>query len=136
MEESEFAHAVAEIAHRYRLSLVLQFGSTVRGGIHPRSDVDVAVQFETHPPSYEIEARLAGDLQALFPDRDLDLAVLNRADPLLLKKALEECRLLAGSARRLAELRIYAFKRYQDHRRFLDLERAHVSRVVRELRLR
>ena len=136
MEESELAHAVAEIAHRYRLSLVLQFGSTVRGGIHSRSDVDVAVQFEIHPPSYETEARLAGDLQALFPDRDLDLAVLNRADPLFLKKVLEECRLLAGCARRLAELRIYAFKRYQDHRRFLDLERAHVSRVVRELRLR
>jgi hypothetical protein len=30
----------------------------------------------------------------------------------------------------VAELKIYGFKRYQDHRRFLDLERQHVRRVL------
>jgi len=35
-----------------------------------------------------------------------------------------------ASPRRLAELKIYAFKRYQDHRRFLDMEREHVRRVL------
>lgn len=69
-------------------------------------------------------------LQRLFPGREVDLVVLNRADPLLLKQVLEGCRLLIGSPRQLAELKIYAFRRYQDHRRFLAMERAHVRRVL------
>jgi len=60
----------------------------------------------------------------------VDLATLDRADPLFLKKVLESCRLLAGSPRRLAELKIYAFKRYRDHRRYLPLERQYVDRVL------
>lgn len=67
-------------------------------------------------------------MQRVFPDREVDLAVIDHADPLFLKKILENCRLLYGDPRRLQRLRIYAFKRYQDHRRFLDLERAFIAR--------
>jgi hypothetical protein len=39
--------------------------------------------------------------------------------------------LLHGSPRRLHELKMYAFKRYQDHRRYLAMERDYVARAVR-----
>jgi hypothetical protein len=74
--------------------------------------------------------RSAHELQELFPAQEVDLAVLNHADPLFLKQVLERCRLLAGSSRRFAELKIYGFKRYQDHRRYLALESRHVRRVL------
>jgi hypothetical protein len=48
-----------------------------------------------------------------------------------LKKILESCRLLYGDPRDLQRLRIYGFKRYQDHRRFLDLERRYVRDAIR-----
>jgi hypothetical protein len=38
--------------------------------------------------------------------------------------------LLAGSPRDLALLRLYAFRRYQDHRRFLRLEERHLDRFL------
>ena len=60
----------------------------------------------------------------------MDLAVLNHADPLLLKQVVDGCRLLYGAPRALSELRMYAFKRYQDHRRFLAMERDYVRRKV------
>jgi hypothetical protein len=41
---------------------------------------------------------------------------------LFLEKVLESARLLAGSTRDLASLRLYAFRRDQDHRRFLRLD--------------
>ena len=44
----------------------------------------------------------------------VDLVLLNRADPLLLKKITERCALVYGPERRLHELKMYAFKRYQD----------------------
>jgi predicted nucleotidyltransferase len=111
----------------------VQHGSTVAGPTHARSDVDVGVLYDRAPPSLLDQGALIDGLQARFPGRRVDLAVLDRADPLFLKKVLEGCRLLAGSPRRLAELKIYAFKRYQDHRRYLPLERAYVDRVLAEM---
>lgn len=66
----------------------------------------------------------------------IDLALLNHADPLFLRRILEQCRLLYGSPWTLAELRIYAFRRYQDHRRYLALEREYVDRSIRRLAAR
>jgi predicted nucleotidyltransferase len=122
--------AFEDIARRHGIALILQFGSTVGGSSHDRSDVDIAVLFDRRPPALPEQARIGHELQQLFPDLEVDLAVLDRADPLFLKQVLERCRLLAGPPRRLAELKIYAFKRYQDHRRYLPLEREHVRRAL------
>ena len=122
----------AEIASRHGASLLVQYGSTVSGPTHDASDVDLGVLFDRPPPSLFDLGGLIEDLQRSFPGREVDLAILDRADPLFLKKVLERCRLLAGSPRRLAELKIYAFKRYQDHRPYLALERAYVDRVLAE----
>jgi hypothetical protein len=39
----------------------------------------------------------------------------------------------SGTLQPAQRLKIYAFKRYQDHRRFLAMERAYVSRKIRAL---
>ena len=122
-----------EIAQRHGIELILEFGSMVTGNVHPRSDVDLAVLFRGRTPSLRELAGLGHALQALHPGREVDVAVINHADPLFLRKITERCRLLHGSRRRLAELRIYAFKRYQDHRRYLALEPEYVRRTLGRL---
>jgi predicted nucleotidyltransferase len=117
------------IARRHGARLLVQFGSTVSGHAHPASDVDIAVLFDGDP-AYARLGGLLADLEAAFRGRVVDLGLLNRADPLFLKKVLENARLLAGSGRDLALLRLYAFRRYQDHRRFLRLEERHVDRFL------
>lgn len=119
-----------DVARRYGIALILQFGSSVSGPVHARSDVDVAVLLDRPDLSFREHAELAHALAALFPGREVDLAVLNRADPLFLKKVTERCRLLHGTPRRLTELTLYAFRRYQDHRRYLAMERDYVSRAL------
>ena len=106
---------------------MLQFGSTVAGTCHPRSDVDIAVMFETGEVPLRLLIEISEDLRELFPGKEIDVAMLNRADPLFLKKVTENCRLLFGKPEDLARLRLYAFKRYQDYRRFLTLERQFVD---------
>ena len=125
--------ALEEIARKYDIELIAEFGSMVTGHVHSRSDVDLAVLFRGRTPSFRELADLGHELQALHPGREVDLAVINHADPLFLKKITERCRLLHGSPRRLAELRIYAFKRYQDHRRYLALEPEYVRRTLGRL---
>lgn len=121
---------VGEIAQRHGIRLLLQFGSTVTGHVHQRSDVDLAVLLDRPSLQLDEHAQLLHDLQSLYPDREVDLVLLNKADPLLLKKITDACLLLYGPATRLHELRIYAFKRHQDHRKYLDLERDFVARAV------
>jgi predicted nucleotidyltransferase len=119
---------LARMAAAHGVQLVVQFGSTVTGRTHSDSDVDLAVLLDHAPPSLERHGELASDLQACFPDHPVDLAILNHADPLFLKQIFDTARLIYGPIRKFQELRILAFKRYQDHRRFLDLEREVVAR--------
>lgn len=124
------------IAARYRIRLLLQHGSTVSGHLHANSDLDIAVLFEDGWESLASLAALSADLQGLYPGQEVDVAVINHADPLFLKKIMERCQLLYGPPRALAELRMYAFRRYQDHRRFLSLEQTYVRHAVQRLAAR
>ncbi len=124
---------LAVVCRTHGIRLLLQFGSTVAGRAHAASDVDLAVLLERRPGSLDAHVDLVGDLQTLVPGREVDVALINNADPLFLRKITEQCRLLYGSPRALHELKIYAFKRYQDHRRYLAMERAYVRSKIRAL---
>ncbi|WHZ26346.1 MAG: hypothetical protein OJF51_001141 [Nitrospira sp.] len=130
---TEAVSGLRELAQRFRVRLILQFGSTVTGMTHDRSDLDLAIQFETPDASFQNVLELQEALQRRFPGRKVDLAILNRADPLFLKKIVESCRILFGMPQDLAHLRLHAFKAYQDFRPYLELERRHVARRLSEL---
>lgn len=120
-----------DLARRHGILLLLQFGSTVSGRARSDSDLDLAVLLDRTPVGLTDHSALAGDLQALSPDRDVDVAMVNRADPLFLKTITESCTLLYGSPRWLHEPKMYAFRRYQDHRRYLALESDYVAGALR-----
>ncbi len=118
------------IARAHGIRLLLQFGSTVTGRVHARSDIDLAVLLERPSLTLAERGELVHALQSLFPDREIDLAVLNHADPLLLKQVMDTCRPLYGTPAGLRRLQLLAFKRYQDHRKYLELERRFVADAV------
>jgi predicted nucleotidyltransferase len=120
------------IAHKHRARLILRFGSTVSGKTHARSDIDIAVLLDRPDLSLRDRAELLHDLQSLFTDGDVDLVILNRADPLLLKQVGHRCVRLYGSEREFQRFRLLAFKRYQDHGRYLEMERRYVERMFQE----
>jgi predicted nucleotidyltransferase len=122
--------ALGALARRHGIALVIRFGSTVTGHTHPGSDVDLGVLFERFPTSLDEELQVIADLQALDPTRPVDVAVLNRADPLLLKQVTDHARLEYGTEARFDAFRRYAFKRYQDHRPYFDLERQYVEQMT------
>jgi uncharacterized protein len=121
---------LTSMAERHGIRMLLQFGSTVTGRVHERSDVDLGVVLERSSIGLRERAELEHDLQSLFPGLKIDLAMLNHADPLFLKQVTDHCRLLHGSEAELRRLKLYAFKRYQDHRRYLDLERRFVAEAL------
>ena len=119
-----------DVARRHGIRLILRFGSTVTGRQHPRSDLDLAVLLEQTPTTFDAHSALLADLQTVYPGQELDVAIVNRADPLLLKQITGHCELVYGALRDVHELKMYAFKRYQDHRPYLEQERTYVKRVI------
>jgi predicted nucleotidyltransferase len=130
---TESVPGLRELAQRFRIRLILQFGSTVTGRTHDRSDLDLAVKLDSADVSLQTVLEMQEALQTQFPGREVDLAILNRGDPLFLKKILESCRVLFGEPQDLARLRLYAFKAYQDFRPYLELERRHVAQRLAAL---
>jgi predicted nucleotidyltransferase len=124
------AAELGRIARTHGIRLLLQFGSTVTGQAHARSDVDLAVLLDRPSLTLEARAALVHDLQALFPEAEVDLGILNHADPLFLKKVTDACRLLQGTPAELRRLQLLAFRRYQDHRKYFDIERRFVADAV------
>jgi predicted nucleotidyltransferase len=119
------------IAKKYRLKLILAFGSQLKGQTHPMSDLDIAVwgegDFNWHQYS-----ELIFELEKVFPEKKIDLALINRADPLLLHKISQSFFCLYGAKRMIVEFRILAFKRYQDYQPFFRLEEKCVDAFVKQ----
>lgn len=121
---------LASLAQSYGIRLLLLFGSSVSGYTHPESDIDLALLLENPHLDLAAQSALQYDLQRLFPEQEVHLAIINHADPLFLKKITEQCRLLYGNPSEFYSLKMYAFRRYQDHRRFLELERRYVKDLL------
>lgn len=114
---------IASIAKKHKIKLVMAFGSAVSGNLHERSDIDIAVLSEKSDVSFNEFADISYDLQGLFENYEVDLVILNHADPLLMKKIIENAKLLYGDAKDYSEFKIYAYKRYIDFKPFLKMEK-------------
>jgi len=115
------------VATKHGVDLIVLFGSMVSGKTHPRSDVDLGVRLEGgREVTWQALGDLDADLEEVFPGREVDLGLINRADPLFLWQIVQKGQLLVGDPRAYADLKMLAYKRYVDHRRFLDMEAQYV----------
>ncbi len=120
-----------QVAREHGLDLVIAFGSSVTGNTHAESDLDLAVRLRGRTDLETADySELVHALQQIFPGRGIDLTLLNQADPLLLHEIAEHGALLSGERSAFHEQRIYTFKRFQDHRRFLEMERRYVEQYL------
>ena len=116
------AAALARAAEALGLRLVLRFGSRATESampVEPESDLDIAV--------------LAGDrwvslmevytaLQPAFPGVELDVVLLNEADPLFRHEVLRQSDLLFGDPDVYAEYDAYAYRDFMDSADLREIE--------------
>ena len=130
----EIRRQIRTIAQRHSLRLVLAFGSAVSGKIHESSDMDIAVLTDEAEVSLKQFSDVAAELQGLFPGIEVDLVIINHADPLFLKKIVDDSELLYGDRRTFLEFKIYAYKRYVDHKPFLKMEKQFAVEQTKRLK--
>lgn len=81
---------LANFFRREPVSLVIVHGSVVRNQMKPLSDVDVAILFKNNNYKYADIGRIAERISTVLNREDIDLAVLNRASPLLWMQVLKK----------------------------------------------
>ena len=100
------------------------FGSRARGDDHRNSDIDVAVYIDEQraPRSkWGYDAELITDLMGALGTNDIDVVLLNRADPLLYHRVLRDgVRLLSRDLRATTTRAGQALSRYFDFLPQLD----------------
>jgi predicted nucleotidyltransferase len=129
----EIRLGIAEIAERFGLSLVVLFGSVAAGADRPDSDIDIGVQFKDGDPGLSRTLDVQAELSNLFRERDVDLSILNRADPFFMKKIAERCEFVYEEPGKASAFLLLAFKRYQDHRKYLGMERDYAAGYVKRI---
>ncbi len=86
-----------ETFQKHRVSLVLQFGSSVAGGEHPGSDIDLGFVFETIPSRAEAPEAYHDLRMAFlkeFPNKEVDIVFLHEAPLRIQYRAGQDGRVL------------------------------------------
>ena len=130
---AEIRDAVSAVARRHGIVLVLLFGSFAAAKPREDSDVDIAVRFQDREVSLRRLLDVQEEFSGIFPGREIDAVSLERADPLFMKKITERVLVLYEEPGEADAFLRLAFKRYQDHGKYLAMERDFARRYVEKI---
>lgn len=132
MRKVEYTLSDTQRASLERLGVILCYmhGSVAAGVAREDSDVDIAVLFEKKPAdSIQATTAIMETMRGLSPEREIDIAILNEASPLLNQIVASEGKLLyARSPEDMLRFELRAMHEYEYSR--------HVVRLGQELALR
>lgn len=111
---------IAKIAKKHGLELALLFGSFASGENRKDSDLDIAVLGKKEI-SFKKSIDLTNEFTKVF-HKNIDLAVLNHANPLLLHQVEQNSILLSGKEEKFFEFKLRAFRRYHDYAPYFEME--------------
>lgn len=108
-----------KLAKKYKLSLIVLFGSMADGKIHAESDADLAY-LRDKELSLKDELNLRASLMKIF-QKEIDLVFIPKASPLLLREIAVKGRLVYGNKRVFNEMKINSIKKFIDFEPYFRL---------------
>ncbi len=121
-----------DICERFDISLLVMFGSHAKGTAKPGSDVDIGVWLAAPTITAERELELIRALVLATREGNLDVVILNHADPLLGYHVARDSVLLYECEPGTFDwYRWWAWKRYLDTAKFRRMEAEYVGAFLR-----
>ena len=126
--------AFERFCRRRRVRLAVLFGSSVTGRRTAHSDLDLAFWLRDEPkPSSELD--LTNVLMSLLHCNDVDVVVLNHANPLLQWQVASTGKpLYERQAGAFVRFQVRAFRRYHDGHRIYQWTRAYLHEWLKATR--
>jgi len=122
--------AVAGIAKKRDLKMVILYGSLAKGKTKPDSDVDIAV-LGNNLLTMDNIIEIIDDFSAELAINDIDVKSLHRVDPLFRYQVTKDGILLYGNERDFMSFKIYAFRDYVDSASLFRLKEFLVKKRLR-----
>lgn len=119
---------IAKVAEKFQLKLMVVFGSFANGKQREDSDLDIGV-LGLEEISFKEQISLMSELAVIF-NKEIDLSVLNRTNPLLLFQVSKNSVLLFGKQEDLLKFKLYAFKSYHDYAPYFAMENALNKKII------
>jgi len=116
------------LAKKFQLKLAVVFGSFAIGKQRKDSDLDIAVLSVKSIP-LKVQIDLINELSLIF-NKEVDLTILNNANPLLLYQVSKNPILLYGDRRELLKFKLNAFKTYHDYAPYFEIERKLNKKII------
>jgi len=110
------------------LKLVIVSGSFAAEKNRADSDLDIAV-LGSKDLSFDTQINLINEPFCVYK-KNIDLTILNNANPLLLFEAGKNPILLYGNHEELAKLKLRAFKAYHDYAPYFKMERDLNKKII------
>jgi uncharacterized protein len=119
---------IAKIAEKFQLKLVMIFGSFASGKNREDSDLDIAV-LDLKNASLNEQISLTNELSLIFK-KNVDLSVLDKANPLLLFQISKNSILLHGNKEEFFKFKLYAFNVYNDYAPYFEMEKKLNKKII------
>ncbi|MCD5396096.1 MAG: nucleotidyltransferase domain-containing protein [Candidatus Pacebacteria bacterium] len=123
---------IKEIAKKYKLALILLFGSQVgdKKFLHKESDFDIGVLGQRKITPRE-EINLTCDFIKFFNSNKVDIVDLRKANPLLLYEIFNSHKILFCKDKNVYEaFKIYAQRRYREARVLFELRKTLLKKFL------
>jgi uncharacterized protein len=104
------------------------FGSFASGKNRKDSDLDIAVLGLKDIP-FSDQIRMINELSIIFCG-NIDLSILNRANPLLLFQVSRNSILLYGKKEEFMKFKLYAFNAYNDYAPYFEMEKNLNKKII------
>ena len=129
----DIAQKITEIGRKYKLKLVVIYGSYAKGENRKASDLDIAVLGEK-----ELEFKTILDLYSefsnIFRDKDVDVKSLHRVDPFFRYQVMRDSILIYGNPLEYHNFKAYVFRAYMDSKDLLRIEKMLSRKTISYLR--
>jgi predicted nucleotidyltransferase len=123
---------LAELCRKRGISLIVLFGSQAQGVAKEGSDIDLGLVLDTYPITPEEELGLIRDLVWITENANLDIAILNHADPLLgYHVTCHGHPLYEQEPYSFNRFQLRAWKRFIDTAKFRRLQRPFIEAFLR-----
>ena len=121
---------IEEFSRKYQLLLLILHGSHVKGTNNKQSDIDLGLLGSSTKIMRKKYLDIFSDLADIFGDK-ADPAILNNAEPLITyQTALNGQPLYEKRKGLFQEFKLQSISRYQDAKKFRELEKAYIKRAV------
>lgn len=120
-----------KICTQYSINLLIIFGSYASDMFNEESDVDIAIMAENPYKILKTQKKLVGELSRLFEYRDIDLILLNHADPLLRFIIARKGKLVYEKEKGFFNIfKVRAMSEHNDAQKFYKLDKQFLEQYI------